>query len=330
VSVSTCPTQFGIEGQTPPKGPSSMNAPASVANDVRGYSNGFISMLAPAGWSCSGLAAADGGQGLDAYPSGQAPSALQIPTGTPSNALAVSVQIPSQGTGPASQLACPYFPTAATGSGVPCQTPPPGEIVHRGGANFVEVQDPPGVAGLLTPSGGPDPANGVVVWNATDAYAAEAVCTLPEQERELCTVVLNDFLARYGNPPPPTPAPPTTAAPAASSLPKVEVCGMQPAVIEPTSMTLTCADGYSVATDLHWTSWTDTQAIATGLDTWNTCVPYCAASTTWDQTTAEFTLTDPVPAASGVLFESLVVQDTGSTPPGMLRTQTYSEAPVSQ
>lgn len=127
-----------------------MNVPTSVANDVGGYSNGFINMIAPVDWTCSGLAAADGGKDLDAYPSGQASSALQAPTGTPSDARAVTVYIPSQGTGQASYLACPYFVSAASTTGVPCQTPPSGEIIHRENANLVEIQDPLGVAGLLT------------------------------------------------------------------------------------------------------------------------------------------------------------------------------------
>ena len=142
VSVATCPTEFGVEGQAAPAGPSSMNALAPVAANLGGYSNGFMSVLAPVDWSCTGLVGADGGRSLDVYPSTQTPSALQIPTATPSNALAVTVQIPSQGTGPASGLACRYFATA-TGwkQGWPCQTSPSGEIIHRGGANVVEIQD---------------------------------------------------------------------------------------------------------------------------------------------------------------------------------------------
>ena len=41
--------------------------------------------------------------------------------------------------------------------------------------------------GLLSPSGGAYPANGVVVWDPTAQYSAEAVCTFPaEQHRSDC------------------------------------------------------------------------------------------------------------------------------------------------
>lgn len=152
-------------------------------------------MLGPLGWTCTGLLAADGGRSLDAYPPGQSPSSFQIATQTPSDAQAVRVQIPAPHMVPAGALACPYFTTASGNGVVPCQIPA-GEVVHRGGANFVEIEDPPGVAGLLTPSGGPYPANGVVIWDPATQYAAQAVCTLPEQQRQICTAVLNDFLDR--------------------------------------------------------------------------------------------------------------------------------------
>jgi serine/threonine protein kinase len=297
VSVSTCPTEFGIEGQTAPTGPSSMNAPVSVANDVSGYSNGFINMLAPAGWSCIGIAGADGGKGLDAYPHDQAASALQTPTGTPSDALAVSVQIPSQGTGPASNLACSYFPTAASGSGVPCQTPPPREIIHRGGAHFVEVEDPPGVAGLLTPSGGAYAANGVVVWDPSTQYAAAAVCTLPDQQHQICTALLNDFLKRYGAlrssaasaaaatsttsiTPAPTAsvAPSSTATTTAGPMP-LFTAGCTNALYQPRQIHWCTSLCSSYMTNITWTSWT--RSSATGHGTWltNDGIPDCARGT---------------------------------------------------
>jgi hypothetical protein len=132
-------------------------------------------MLAPAGWNCSGIVGADGGEGLDAYPSDQsAPSGLG--SQAPSNAVGVSVNIPSANTGPAVDLACPYFPNATSvwGPGTTCQSrlldrssPPAGEVLHQEGPNVVEFEDPPGVTGLAYPSGGDYPANGVVVWDAT-------------------------------------------------------------------------------------------------------------------------------------------------------------------
>ncbi len=120
----------------------------------------------------------------------------------------------------------------------------------------------------------------------------------------------------------------TTTTVPHQQVPAVEICGVGAPVIRPVSMTLACADGNTQAKNLDWTSWGNTAAKATGIDTWNTCVPYCAASNTWDSTEATFTLTNPVSTSKGLLFESLIVQDTGPTPPGVMRTVTYSEAPT--
>jgi hypothetical protein len=63
---------------------------------------------------------------------------------------------------------------------------------------------------------------------------------------------------------------------------------------------LACADSYSKAVDLNWTSWTATQATAVGVLT-----------------------------SQGLLFESLTVQNTGPIPKGALRTFTENETPGS-
>jgi len=121
----------------------------------------------------------------------------------------------------------------------------------------------------------------------------------------------------------------TSSTTTAASLPEVEVCGLPPAVRRPASMTLACADDNSRGIDLRWSTWTPTGATATGLETWNTCRPDCAQSTSWDSTAADFTLGHPVPTAAGALFESLTVTDTGPIPSGAMRTVTYTEAPGS-
>ncbi len=204
VAVSTCPTQFGVPGDSSPAVPSSLAAPAAAAKELEGYSNGFISFLAPAGWSCTGSVGADGGETLSAFPAGQ--SEPVGGTSVPFDAEAVYVFLPSQGLGPSIYLACPFFLTAAAlETGISCPTPPTGEITHPDGANVVEFEDPPGLKGDAPPSGGSYPANGVVVWDASTKYAAEAVCTLPQQRHSICTAVLDDFLSRYGTPPAGTP-----------------------------------------------------------------------------------------------------------------------------
>ena len=321
VSVSTCPTEFGVEGQTAPAGPSSMNAPTSVAPNLGGYSNGLIGMLAPAGWACSAVVGADGGRSLDIYPSTQTPSALQIQTGMPSDALAVRVEIPSQGTGPASYLACPYFATAAAGSGVPCQTPPPGEIIHRGGANFVEIQDPPGVTGLLSPSGGTYPANGVVIWDPTTQYSAQAICTLPQEQHQICTAVLNDFLVRYRTPPTTSTSAeaPSTTAPTSAPLPLLSIPSTHGSSGYlgrfPTAIAFS-ADGGNIVGRLSWSAWGPDGAVGNGTWDYLNCVPNCAAGTDTPYP-ATVTLSEPV---NGVYTK---VQEATSGPDGSTLVYTY-------
>ncbi|MFE2884794.1 hypothetical protein ACUXZZ_41740 [Streptomyces graminifolii] len=47
--------------------------------------------------------------------------------------------------------------------------------------------------------------------------------------------------------------------------------------VRPSDFTLACGDGNSRLTSLHWSSWNDTSATATGVNMVNDCVPYCAA-----------------------------------------------------
>jgi hypothetical protein len=109
--------------------------------------------------------------------------------------------------------------------------------------------------------------------------------------------------------------------------PAVEDCGLGKPEVRPATLTLACADANDLAVKLVWSKWTATGAYATGTDTWNTCVPYCAASKTWDKTQANFTLSDPVKTSAGWLFEKLVVHITGKAPKDMARTESYSEKP---
>jgi hypothetical protein len=109
--------------------------------------------------------------------------------------------------------------------------------------------------------------------------------------------------------------------------PYVEDCGLGRPEVRPATLILACADANDQAVKLVWTKWTAAGAYARGTDTWNTCVPYCAASKTWDKTAANFTLSDPVKTPAGWLFEKLVVHITGKAPKDMERTVVYSEKP---
>jgi hypothetical protein len=120
-------------------------------------------------------------------------------------------------------------------------------------------------------------------------------------------------------------AAPTTGT---QEMPAVEDCGLGKSQVRPQSLILTCADGNDLAKDLAWSKWGPSAADAKGVDTWNECVPYCAASKTWYSTTATFTLSKPVHTTRGWLFERLTVHLTGRIPPKAERVITFSEAPV--
>jgi hypothetical protein len=112
------------------------------------------------------------------------------------------------------------------------------------------------------------------------------------------------------------------------ATPAVEDCGLSKPEIRPRHLTLACADANSLGDDLVWAKWASSGASATGTFTWNTCVPYCAASKKWDKASARFVLGDPVETTAGWLFEKLVVHVTGKLPAKMSVTLTVSEKPV--
>jgi hypothetical protein len=112
------------------------------------------------------------------------------------------------------------------------------------------------------------------------------------------------------------------------AVPAVLNCGMGKAIVRPKTLTLACADANNLAKELVWSKWATTGAAASGVDTWNTCVPNCAASKKWDSASADFTLNHAVQTSKGWLFERLLVRITGQTPRGVNRTVIYRLAPV--
>ncbi len=125
-----------------------------------------------------------------------------------------------------------------------------------------------------------------------------------------------------------TPMATSDATMGTQAKPAVEDCGLSKPKVRPATLTLACADANTLGQSLVWVRWTSVGAYATGIYTWNTCVPYCAASKTWDKTKANFALSDPVKTRAGWLYEKLVVHITGKVPKGMARTQDFSEKPI--
>jgi hypothetical protein len=63
-------------------------------------------------------------------------------------------------------------------------------------------------------------------------------------------------------------------------------CYMAPPLSVPQDFTIACGDGNEVAVEVVWVRWGNTSAVGYGVDSWNSCVPYCAASRTWYKTRA--------------------------------------------
>ena len=143
------------------------------------YTAEYATVLAPRGWKCEGTVGVDGSEGIRVSDSSM-----------PGQAVTVSFIPACQGC--IAALVCPFFPSVLKSwPEMDCQKPPAKELVMHPNATTAFFEDPPGIKGTGDPSGGPYPANGVVIFNGS---AYQATCTLPESDHALCTVVLNDFL----------------------------------------------------------------------------------------------------------------------------------------
>jgi hypothetical protein len=200
VGVVACQTSFGVTPDSMPDMPKTVTvegAPAGAA--MSGYSNGFVTVVGPARWSCHSQVGADGNVTVTVFPNDQGP--LNGKPFIAQDGQQIEAVIPFS-LGVKSVLVCPLFPQAAATAYAPCPSAPAGEFVTRRSETVVEFEDPPGVAGDGNPSGGSYPALGVMVYDqATESrYGAEESCTLPEAQHAVCTAVLQDFVVRHGHP----------------------------------------------------------------------------------------------------------------------------------
>jgi hypothetical protein len=193
VTVVRCPTTYGVD-QPPPRLPSRVSVSASrrATGGLRAYSNGVLLLLAPSGWQCHAVVSADGSANMTVAATATARVAEPAIT-------ARFADTP----GTAAALACSLIRAAARElpSGVPCPTRAPRrEVVTTVNADTVEFTDPPRVRGDGSPSGGGDPARGLIVFLAASGgftgYAFTATCALPAAEVATCRTVLGDALTR--------------------------------------------------------------------------------------------------------------------------------------
>lgn len=194
LDVIRCPTSYAVAGQKGPPIPRAVlvHAQSAIAPHLAAYSNGWLTILAPRGWHCSGGVGADGNEVLDALPRY---------VSTPSSAAA-AVEAARQFNGVAVSTACPFFPELVRGYGFPCSPIPARELVTRLSARTVAFEDPPGVHGTGQPSGGSMPANGIVTYVGDTPRQPQfsvggETCTLPKSQHSLCAAVLNDYLVRW-------------------------------------------------------------------------------------------------------------------------------------
>jgi hypothetical protein len=194
VPVVRCHTEFGLPPVkiTVPKRVGVRGSPHSTAGLVA-YTNTISFMVGPANMRCSGLVGADGGNSVTVWPRGVHEPRLH------SHTDGLTLQVIPACVGCMAEVACPFFPAFAHKLMFPCTSGiPTHEAVTRPNSDVALFEDPPGVAGDGYPSGGPDPANGVVGIKGRGGEAYTATCTLPAREHSTCTVSLNDVISRYG------------------------------------------------------------------------------------------------------------------------------------
>ncbi|MGO9751911.1 MAG: hypothetical protein ACLP22_10460 [Solirubrobacteraceae bacterium] len=180
VPVVRCRTlNVGGSGSPVPSRVLVLGSPQTTAGLVA-YANGELFLVGPPGMACSGLIAQDGGTQLIVWPHSQ-----RQPRQHSSEFGLTLVQDPAC-VGCQADDACPFFTAFARVLGLPCTTGvPTGENVTRVGSRVALFEDPPGVAGDGWPSGGRQPANGVVGIQGSlrpgphERSVYRSTCTLP-------------------------------------------------------------------------------------------------------------------------------------------------------
>jgi len=204
VPIVACPTTFGVSLPTI-RLPAfvAIAVPADFANRLAVYSDtrGIIRVVGPKGWDCRAGISVDGQGTVEVFPATERTS-----SGAPFAELSEAVvgHETSACVGCAMTQACVLFTSAAAAAvqnGYPvCSSPPPGQQATQLSATAVAFEDPPGVQGAGNPSGGTNPADGVMTYApySNDGSWIET-CTLPVSDHSLCQLSLNLFVSSYGN-----------------------------------------------------------------------------------------------------------------------------------
>ena len=205
IPVVACVARSGVGTASQPPIPAQLSAAVTLrrAARLRFYSDGYMVVLAPSGWTCTGLEAADGGQSLSVVPAGE--SDPLGPAAVPAGAAAVTARFDYTGHGPGAALVCGLFPASVaarfadqTGG---CTKVPAREVVRRPSRDVATFLDPPGVTGSGEPSGGTNPASGAVVFpqltpEPGSVNVAKVTCTAAKPLAALCPAIITDFVTR--------------------------------------------------------------------------------------------------------------------------------------
>ena len=205
--VVSCPTSLGAAGAATPAGlplTEPVTVPAGAASDLAVYADqqDYMELVGPRDWSCTASYGADGNGGVEIYPPGETVSEAKLPAGSTIAAI-IGREVPACYTCALTQ-ACPLFTLAAaelsSSLGQQCPARPAAESVTPDSSGVVSFQDPPGISGDGTPSGGKYQADGVMTFHQGGAGATSwlVTCTLPSSDSAACTAALNDFITQYG------------------------------------------------------------------------------------------------------------------------------------
>jgi hypothetical protein len=195
--VVECPTQYGIANPGPPGPVKSVTVPGDVASSLANYTDGShgMSVVGPRGWHCSALDAADGTESLFVAPPGASSVTPSFGTKDTREGIGAmsggSAQLPYW-------LTCAAMPDLGVTGDLPCTKVPAGEQFTRIDHTTAAFIDPPGVAGIGTPSGGRYAARGQIRYSPRPIPtmgddAAEVTCTLPASDASLCQTIVDGF-----------------------------------------------------------------------------------------------------------------------------------------
>jgi hypothetical protein len=201
--VST--TTTSLPSSVPVRVPSGEAGTLAVYGDPAGR----MMLVGPrAGWTCRGMYGADGSGGLLLSPTGEAvPSDPDAGWHLPATSGIQAIVGYETGASPVqgAALACPVFSAAATATqqdlGKGCSLSRPALESATALSPVTEsFEDPPSVFGDGIPSGGQNPANGILLYQprTSEPTALLATCTLPAAQHGICTAVLNSFVSEYG------------------------------------------------------------------------------------------------------------------------------------